>query len=276
MFGGLLSEDIEKALNGEDVIEMRFRVGRPLVYSTAFERKVLKVNGKERIVSSNDIQNVLAVASNYSFYAVNDDLINGFLVRNGIRIGVAGVAVVENEKMLTIKDVNYLVLRIPHQIKGCADHLFDVVSNGLKSVVIISPPGGGKTTLLRDLIRQSSKLYNIYVIDERYEIAACDNGVPTLDIGDAEVASGINKKIAYENSIRAMSPDIIATDEVFSSAEIDAIEDVLRCGVRVFATVHGKDVKTLENDAIYARLVRLFDIVVTLEPVGRIVEIIER
>lgn len=273
MFGGLIRGEIEKALKGEDVIEMRLRVGRPLVYATAFSRKTLKINGKDYVTTSTDIQKVLAVASNYSFYAINDDIISGFLVKNGTRIGVAGEAVFECGKMLTMKNINYLVLRIPHEIKGVADNLFDVVSDGLKSVVIISPPCGGKTTLLRDLIRQTSYIYNVFVIDERYEIAACDKGVPTLDVGNAEVASGINKKIAYQNSIRAMSPDVIATDEVFSACEIDAIEDILRSGVKVFATVHGKDVKSLEKDKIYGRLLSLFDIAVTLEPVGKIVDV---
>ncbi|MCQ2603007.1 MAG: hypothetical protein MJ193_03655 [Clostridia bacterium] len=274
MFGGLVDGDIERALKGENVIEMRFRIGRPLVYSTPFQKKVLKINGKERIVSSNDIQNVLAVASNFSFYAINDDLISGFLVKNGIRIGVAGEAVVENGKMLTMKNINYLVMRIPHEIKGSADRIYNTLSKGAKSVIIISPPCGGKTTLLRDLIRQASRLYNIYVIDERFEIAACDKGVPTLDVGDAEIASGISKKIAYQNSIRAMSPEIIATDEVFSSNEIDAVADIMRSGVKVFATVHGNGIQTLENDKEYSRLIKLFDVIVTLKPVGEIVEII--
>lgn len=275
MFGGLIDGIVARAIKENakesEITEIRMRVGRPLVFATAEgKRYALLPCGQPYIVTKTDVERLVGIASDFSFYAVNDELIKGYLVKNGVRIGVAGEGVVDGGKLITIKNPSYAVMRIPHEIKGCADKVIDKCENA--NVLILSPPGGGKTTLLRDMARQVSKKYNTLVIDERYEIASVDGkGLPALDVGDSEVVSGISKCIAYENCIRAMSPEIIVTDEIFRKEEVDAVQDIVRSGVRVFASVHGRSLDFLSSSPVFSSLVDCFDVVVTLVPTGKIV-----
>ncbi|MBR5173487.1 MAG: stage III sporulation protein AA, partial [Clostridia bacterium] len=110
---------------------------------------------------------------------------------------MSGFGVVEQGKIVTIKDISGLVLRVPHEIKGCATAIIPQIYEGnrLLSTLIISPPGAGKTTLLRDMARLVSKSVNTLIIDERFEIAGLDC---SLDVGESEVMSGVEKRIAYE------------------------------------------------------------------------------
>lgn len=281
MFDGLVGGGVALAVRGHEseITELRLRVGRPLAYATikGAQRAVLP-SGLPYIVRAEDIKLILSAASDFSYYAVNDDLVKGYLARRGVRIGVAGEGVSEDGKLLTMKNVSSLVIRIPHEIKGAADRLLPVVSLGgrPRSTLIISPPSGGKTTILRDLARRLSTRFNTLIIDERYEIAAAENGVPTLDVGDSEVVSGVAKSVAYENTVRAMSPEIIVTDEIFGQQEICAIRDIRRSGVEVFASVHGSGRDSILATESFAQLLSLFDVVVTLgrNPVGTIKEII--
>ena len=104
---------------------------------------------------------------------------------------------------MSVKNVAFVTIRIPHQIKGVADKISnDVLKDGrVRSTLVISPTGAGKTTLLRELARVASARYNVVVIDERYELCAMSKGVPLLAIGDCDVVSGIPKKYAYENCV---------------------------------------------------------------------------
>ncbi len=277
MFGGLIDGILARAIKENakegEITEVRLRVGRPLVFATAEgKRYALLPCGQPYIVTKTDVERLVGLASDFSFYAVNDELVKGYLVKEGVRIGVAGEGVVDGGRLITVKNPSYAVMRIPHEIKGCADGIMERIANA--NVLVVSPPGGGKTTLLRDMARQSSKLFNTLVIDERYEIASVDGkGLPTLDVGDSEVVSGISKCIAYENCIRAMSPEIIVTDEIFRREEADAVADIARSGVRVFASVHGRSFAQIASSATFSALVKCFDVAVTLMPTGKIVEV---
>lgn len=284
MFNGLLEGTLARALGTyakeEEITEIRLRACRPLTYSTVGGKKTVRMDGGcPYIVSLSDVEGVLCRASDFSVYAVNDDLCKGYLTKRGVRIGVAGEGVVENAKLLTMKNINYLVLRIPHEIKGVADKVADKIICGdkIKNTLIVSPPCGGKTTLLRDLARVASARFSTLIIDERYELAACENGLPTLDVGDCEVVSGVVKVIAYENCVRAMSPQLIVTDEIFRAEEVAAIGDIIRGGVSVFASAHGSSKSALSSSTVFSKLVELFDVVITLgtNPVGAIIEVAE-
>ncbi|MBR7163151.1 MAG: hypothetical protein IKD35_04165 [Clostridia bacterium] len=189
-----------------------------------------------------------------------------------MRIGVSGFGVVEQGKIITIKDINALVLRVPHEVKGCAESLLPKMyrDGRLKSTLIISPPGAGKTTMLRDMARLVSATENVLIIDERFELAGLDCG---FDIGESEVMSGVEKKIAYEFGIRSMSPTLIVTDEIFSEADAGSIEDIVRCGVKVFASIHGESLKSLKENRAFHRLLSSFEVYVTLAPVGKVVSV---
>ncbi len=277
MLEDLLGERIAKIVGDEkNIAELRVRVGRPLLAcGIDGKRKVALSCGAPYIVTQKDVEDILARATNMSFYSASDEMKRGYVPCKHYRIGVGGEGVLEGGKLMGIKNVAFLVIRVPHQIKGIADKVAaDVFKDGkARNTLIVSPTGGGKTTLLRELARIASKRFNVVVIDERYELCAMSKGVPLLDIGDAEVVSGVPKKDAYENCVRAMNPDIIVTDELFGMEDVKSIFDVMRCGVSVFATLHGESVESVQSSE-FAPLIEAFDIVYALgkNPVGTIVE----
>ena len=235
------------------VTELRLRVGRPLVVLTAEARRTARLpSGAPFVVRRDDIERVLAVASDFSVYAVNDQLVRGYVSRRGIRIGVAGEGVAEGGRLITVKHIAFLTVRIPHEVKGAAD--------GVRGAVF----GGG--TMLRELARLASERCDTLVIDERFELAAAENGVPTLDVGDCDVVSGVGKLAAYENTIRAMNPEVIVTDELFRGEEAEAVADIARSGVKVFASLHGDGVESVAGSPEFRRLLDVAETYIVLTP----------
>ena len=265
---GVMAAAVAAVAEEGAVTELRLRVGRPLVVLTAEARRAARLpSGAPFVVRREDIERVLAVASDFSVYAVNDQLVKGYVSRRGIRIGVAGEGVAESGRLLTMKHIAFLTLRIPHEVKGAADGVKEAVfGGGVKNTLVISPPYGGKTTFLRELARLSSMSYNTLVIDERWELAAAENGVPTLDLGDCDVVSGVSKLDAYENTVRAMNPEVIVTDELFRREEADAVCDAARCGVKVFASLHGESIEGALRAPAFGRLAEAAEVCVLLSP----------
>lgn len=275
MLYGLINGRLERALsccNPDKITEIRMRKGKPLVVYEGEKKVYPQTDAGRFFVTAEDIEKVLGFATDFSIYAVNDQLTKGYLVKNGVRIGVSGFGVVEEGKILTIKDINALVLRIPHQIKGCAEAIIPKIYNGdrLLSTLVISPPGAGKTTLLRDMARLVSAKENTLIIDERFEIAGLGG---TVDVGESEVMSGVAKKVAYEFGVRSMSPSLIVTDEIFSKADADSVEDIMRCGVKIFASIHGQDLNSVKKSKVFQDLLPHFDAYVTLAPIGKVVSV---
>ena len=274
----LVGADIASIVGDEkDIAEIRMRVFRPLVVCRIDgTRQVARHFGLPYVVGENDIQRVLSNATNMSLYSASDEIKRGYIPCGRYRIGVGGEGVFDDEKFVAVKNISYLVIRVPHQIKGVADKIGEdvFVDGGVRSTLVISPTGAGKTTLLREMARIASKDFNVVIIDERYELCSCLHGTPALDIGDAEVLSGVPKSIAYQNGVRAMNPDIIVTDELFGKNDVDAICDVIRSGVKTFASVHGSSVEAVRNNAIYEPLFRVFELGVVLSksPIGAIVQ----
>ena len=280
MFDGLinggLARVIADSVKQENLMEIRLRVGRRLLLltSSAHSPRVYpRLAGGDYIVTKEDIDGIIARATDMSPYSVSDEIIKGYIPCKKLRIGAGGEGVSEGGKLLNVKNISYLVIRVPHQIFTAADGIINEVVTAptdggverhIKSTLVISPPAGGKTTVLRELARL------------RYELAAVSEGLPTLDIGDADVVSGTPKTTAYENCIRAMDPDVIVTDEIFRPAEIDAVCDVLRSGVSVIASVHGDGVERLAASPAYSKLLDKFELAVVLgkNPVGQIKEIV--
>ncbi len=274
-----MASAISECASQNSVTEIRLRVGRPLVVLTVGEKKTVKSFGVPYIVSASDIEKILGVASAFSIYSVNDQIVKGYIPAKKVRIGVAGEGVSEKNLLVTVKHINYMVIRIPHEIKGVADKIKErIFANGVLNTLVISPPGAGKTTLLRELARLASFKYNTLLIDERYEFAYADNGLPTLDVGDCDVVSGVGKAVAYENCIRAMNPELIVTDELFSESDVNAVADIIRSGVKVFASLHGEDENSVTSSKVFCRLNGLFDIYVVLSKtpaIGTVKKIID-
>lgn len=280
MFDGLIEGSVATAISGavkeSDVIELRMRVAKPLVVQTLSNRFALKQNGLPLVVGRSDIDRVIAKASKYSVYAVDDEMKKGYIPYGKYRIGVAGEGVLDDGKLLSVKNVSSIVIRVPHQVKTAADEIASETVDNHLSTLVISPPAAGKTTMLRELARLASKRFNTVIIDERYELASCVDGKPQLDIGDADVVSGVPKIVAYENCVRALNPEIIVTDEVFRDGEIDAVCDTIRSGVKVFASVHGDSIESLANNKRFAPLFDAFDFAVVLSKRRRVGEIVEK
>jgi stage III sporulation protein AA len=210
------------------------------------------------------------------------------VISGGHRIGVCGEVVYENGKIKNIKNICSLNIRVAHQIFGCADTVMpQIIVNGIfQNTLIVSPPGCGKTTLLRDIIRLLSNGIktlgfsgkNVSLIDERGEIASCYEGVPTLDIGiRTDVMSNIDKSTGMSMVIRSMAPDIIATDEIGSSDDVLSIKAAILSGVKVIFTMHGDSLKSiLENPNIKELLdMNIFSKIILLSS-GKIPGIVEK
>lgn len=282
MLEELIGANLMRAVGGlQNITEIRLRIGRPLLVCTVSGEHIRpKQTGAYYIVSRKDIDFVLSRATNMSVYSASDEMTKGYIPATHYRIGIGGEGVMNGDKLVNVKNISYLVIRIPHQIKDAADrireYVFEKAGERLfaRNTLVISPTGAGKTTLLRELARIASESFNVVVIDERYELCAVSKGVPALDVGDVEIVSGTPKIIAYENCVRAMNPDIIVTDELFSEKEVYAVCDIIRSGVKVFASIHGENVESIEKSRVFGELINKFDFAVTLgkNPVGRFVE----
>ncbi len=279
--------------------EIRLRAGMPL--SILVDNKERFVDRQGSLVdmpeeadrpAPEELEKLLGHLCRYSIYAFADEIRQGFLtVRGGHRVGLAGQVILDGDgRIKNMKYIRYLNIRIAHQIRGAADMLMPCLfeEGRVMSTLLISPPGGGKTTMLRDLIRQVSDgtAYgpgvNISVVDERSEIAGSYLGVSQNDVGiRTDVLDGCPKVEGMMRLIRSMAPQVLAVDEVGSLADAQALQMAGGCGCKLLATIHGgslADVKQ-KNYMRYMMEQKLFERYVTLERrqgACRIVEIYDR
>lgn len=182
--------------------------------------------------------------AHYSLYAYEGQIGQGFLtVEGGHRIGICGRAVVEDGKIRTLTDISALIMRLAHEVKGCSNRVFPYIKKGrrVRHTLILSPPGAGKTTILRDLLRRCSDemMLQVGIVDERSEIAACRKGVPQMDVGlRTEVLDGAPKEEGIRMLLRSTAPQVIGVDEIGSIGEAEVLGEMSRCGVQVICTAH--------------------------------------
>lgn len=274
------------AENFSDLQEIRLRVNGPLILIIKHKEKMLAKDGgicgdlrQAYMVTSEDIKSTMALVSDYSMYAYEDEIRQGFItIKGGHRVGIAGKIILENNQIKTIQYISFMNIRIAHQIKGCANQVMPyIVEDGqFFHTLIISPPCCGKTTMLRDIIRQMSEDeagISIGVVDERSEIAACYLGIPQNDIGyRADVLDGCPKALGMLMLLRSMSPQLIAVDEIGSRQDMEAIEYVINCGCKLLATVHGNSIDDLMTKPVLGKLVkaRIFERYILLNNRGQI------
>jgi len=245
--------------------EIRIRIGQPIIFHMNNEERFLKKDikrfecGKEHAycATKEDMKSMIKFISSYSLYAYEDEMKRGFItMQGGHRIGVAGQVIMENEKILSISHIYFLNIRVAKEKKGCARKIvpYMIHKNTIYNTLFVSPPGVGKTTYLRDVIRTLScgtdqiPGMKISIIDERSEIAACRQGIPQNDIGPrSDVLDGCLKSFGMLLMLRSMAPQIIAVDEIGSREDCHAIEQAIYCGSKIIGTVHAYDMKELSQ-----------------------------
>lgn len=251
-----------------NIEEIRLRTNKPLIinagakdyfYNDSLSKLDLNIKNSY-IVSKEDIEETFQIICKYSIHSFIDDIKKGFItLRGGHRIGIVGKVILEDGQVKNIKHISSLNIRISKEIKGCADKVLDQIiknRNEIYNTIIISPPQCGKTTLLRDIVRNLSngnKKFGfdgakVALIDERNEIGGCYLGVNQLDVGiRTDILETCPKDLGIIMVLRSMSPDIIVTDEIGSENEIKALYTALNGGVSLITTVHGDSVEDIRN-----------------------------
>ena len=208
-------------------------------------------------VSAPQMHRMLMAMMEHSYYAREEELAQGFFTMlNGCRVGVCGAYSIGDDGRISMRAIGSACIRIAREVRGCAEGVVeDLLSNGgPRSAILLSRPGMGKTTLLRDAARLlSDRGLSVGVADERHEIAACRDGVPTMDVGArTDVADGCPKHLAMDLLIRSMSPRVIVTDELGDVRDVEAVREAARRGAVVLTSVHGAGFDRLRGGAVGA------------------------
>ena len=276
-----LRKIIEEHIEVEDGIEeIRLRSNKPLCLKIGQEIKTI-----DYIVSQQEVLQAFERICENSVYSYRRQICDGYItIKGGNRVGLVGSAVVDNGQIININYISSLNFRIARQKIGCSNKVIeDIINlkeNTIYNTLIVSPPGCGKTTLLRDIIRNISngiKLLGftgktIGVADERGEIAAMYKGIPQNDIGiKTDVIDNMPKPEAMRMLVRSMAPDIIACDEIGSLKDVEAIDYAMCSGVKGIFTAHGKDIEEVKRNAELCKLLdkNIFERIILLNPKKR-------
>ena len=255
------------------VEEIRMRSGQPLIirgwdgeYGLDANNGLTHDINRSYRVSGEDIIRTIAAISDNSLYAFEEDIKKGFItIAGGHRVGLAGQVIMQQGQVKAIKEFSSICLRIAREIKGCAVPLMGSIyapGGKVNNTLLISPPRCGKTTLLRDIARLLStgsrqhQPYHVVIVDERSELAGCYLGLPQLEVGPrTDVLDACSKAAGIMMAIRALSPEVIITDELGRREDAEAIRECINAGVSIVSSVHASSVDELAARPIMSELV---------------------
>ncbi len=269
-FPTIISNNIENIINQNSDVEkqlqeIRMRCNNPII---------LKLSQKDIIVDykidQSEVLQTLEKLCENSIYAYKKQICEGFLtIKGGHRVGIAGTVVTENNDIINMKYITSLNFRIAREVLNCSKNvigqIIDKENNTIFNTLIVSPPGKGKTTLLRDTIRNISngipeigfKGKTCGVIDERGEIAATYKGIPQNDVGiRTDIIGNVSKSKGMKMLIRSMAPQVIACDEIGSKEDVQAIKETIISGVKGIFTMHGSNMDDVEKNVEVNKLIK--------------------
>lgn len=290
----VLSRDICYNINENTIEEIRIRVDRPVILKYP--------EGKEdildHVVTQNEILNILQSLCNNSIYSYQSQICDGYItLQGGHRVGITGNVAMKDGKITNVNYVSSLNFRIAREIIGASDEILkevvtrksntssqnnyrnanidnnDISNLEINNTLIVSRPGCGKTTVLRDLVRNiSNKGFTVSLIDERGEIASMYKGIPQNDIGlRTDVMDNVTKSLGMKIAVRTMAPQVIVADEIGTEGDLEAINYGICSGIKGIFTAHGADISELRQNETLNKLYeeKLFKRIIFLENRGK-------
>lgn len=256
---GLLNERILK----EQIYEIRIKIGKPIIIYSRYGESIVNY-----IPTKEDMKSIIQKISNYSLYAYEEDIRQGFItIKGGHRIGIAGECIMDKGEVKTIRNISSINIRISSEIIGCSNkimkYIYSEKGKRIYNTIIISPPKCGKTTILRDITRNISNgipsmgLYGrkVVVVDERSEIGACHLGIPQNNLGiRTDVLDNCLKREGMIMAIRSLSPEILICDEIGTKGDIEALLMAFNSGVNIVTSIHGFTINDLYKRRVFQDL----------------------
>ncbi|MBM6819812.1 MULTISPECIES: stage III sporulation protein AA [Clostridium] len=259
---GTIGNSIKQFLMEDKIQEIRIKVGKPIILNLAFEEKVL-----DYIPTREDLRYLITKISNYSLYAFEEEIKQGYItLKGGHRVGLAGECVMSKGEVRTIKNISSLNIRICKEVIGASNKVMRLITENdrVYNTLIVSPPKCGKTTILRDIAKNlSNGMYQISlkgkkvtIVDERSEIAACYNGIPQMNVGiRTDILDNCLKKSGMIMAIRSLSPEVLICDEIGTEGDLEALNMAFNSGVNIIVTVHGYDINDIYNRKVFKELI---------------------
>ncbi len=231
-----------KLRSGITVEEVRLRCDKRVSLTTSQGNVML-----DTVISRLEMDSIMQELCDGSLYAHSEAICQGYLtLPSGVRVGICGRAAVENGKVIGVYSVSGLNFRIPSRYERVGLSVYELFTS-LRSeggVLVYSPPGVGKTTLLRNVacrLASGAQPMRVAVIDTRGEIS------PFLDSRDLciDVLSGYPKPEGIAIAARTLNAQVIICDEIGDAVEAKAIISAQNNGVPFIATAHAGSVASL-------------------------------